>query len=103
MQYKKQRNYVVKLNKQEKKIFFHSVDPKGLKPKTFWQACKSLFTSNTPLGTERLLLVQDNEIISNDFDIATIFNNYFNNITSKLAIKNWDKLGRRRRSYSQCY
>ena len=94
MQYKKQRNYVVKLNKQEKKIFFHSVDPKGLKPKTFWQACKPLFTSNTPMGTERLLLVQDNEIISNDFDIATIFNNYFNNITSKLAIKNWDKLGR---------
>ena len=94
MQYKKQRNYVVKLNKQEKKIFFHSVDPKGLKPKTFWQACKPLFTSNTHMGTERLLLVQDNEIISNDIDIATLFNNYFNNITSKLAIKNWDKLGR---------
>ena len=28
IQYKKQRNYVVKLNKQEKKIFFHNVDPK---------------------------------------------------------------------------
>ena len=38
--------------------------------------------------------MQDNEIISNDFDIATIFNNYFCNITSKRAIKNWDKLGR---------
>ena len=45
------------------------------------------------MGTERLFLVQDNEIISNDFDIATIFNNYFYNITSKLAIQNWDKLG----------
>ena len=51
MQYKKQRNYVVKLNKQEKKIFFNSVDPKGLKPKTFWQACKPLFTSNTHMET----------------------------------------------------
>ena len=57
IQNKKQRNYVVKLNKQEKKIFFHSVYQKGLKPKTFWQSCKPLFTSNTHIGTERLLLV----------------------------------------------
>ena len=72
----------------------NSVYLKELKPKIFWQACKSLFTSNTHLGTEKLLLVPDKKIISIDFDIAIIFNNYFNNITSKLAIKNLDKLGR---------
>ena len=38
----------------------------------------------------RVLLVENYDIISNQLDIANIFNNYFNTITDTLEIQEWN-------------
>ena len=84
--YRKQRNYVVNLNNKAKRSFFNNVIPQDTKSKNFWEACKPLFSTNSYTGEERILIVEDNNIITNNRNTATIFNEYFNNITRDLNI-----------------
>ena len=44
--------------------------------KKFWNTVKPLF-SNFNGGSQKITLIEDDKIISNDEDIARIFNNYF--------------------------
>ena len=41
------------------------------------------------MGEERILLVENTDVITSDEQIATIFNNYFNTITNSLNLKSW--------------
>ena len=86
--YKKQRNLVVSLNKKQKKAFFNSIDLDSDGNKSFWKACKPLFSKVDAMG-ERIILVEGDEIINNDNKIATVFNEYFNSITDGLEIPQW--------------
>ena len=87
--YRKQRNYVVNLNKKAKRSFFNNVSPQDTKSKNFWEAGKPLFSTNSYTGEERILIVEDNNIITNNRSTATIFNEYFNNITRDLNMPIW--------------
>ena len=42
--YKKQRNYVTKINKESKMLYFESLNPKK-QPKPFWDKCKPYFSN----------------------------------------------------------
>ena len=46
-------------------------------------------SSKSCVGSGRILLVENEEVISEDFKIASIFNCYFNNITDSLNLTNW--------------
>ena len=81
--YKVQRNLVVKINRQAKKDFLASSLPNS---KIFWKKVKSFLNSKGTTSFERILLVEDGEIVSNDGSIATIFNSFFNSITDNLNI-----------------
>ena len=88
--YKIQRNLVVKLNLKSKKDFFRGLDPKG-DSKPFWKKCSPYFSNkNYSSMDNRVLLVENYDIISNQLDIANIFNNYFNTITDTLEIQEWN-------------
>ena len=89
--YRKQRNLVVKLNKQAKNTFFNN-------PKTdltngakgFWDVVKPFFSNKGQAVGESIILIKGDEIISNDLDVATMFNKYFSNVTNSLEIQKWN-------------
>ena len=52
----------------------------------FWRTVKPLFSDKVQVPTS-LTLLENNNLISNDEEVAEVFNNYFANITDALGIK----------------
>ena len=85
--YKKQRNFCVKLLHQTKEKYFSDINVKSISDnKKFWKTIKPFF-SNKGLNTNNMMLVEDNEIVREEEIIANIMNNYFTNITTLLKLK----------------
>ena len=85
--YKKQRDFCVKLLRQTKEKFFSDINVKSISDnKNFWKTIKPFF-SNKGLNTNSMMLVEDNGIVRNEEIIANIMNNYFTNITTHLKLK----------------
>ena len=83
--FRKQRNYTNKLMKKEKKRYFSNLNMKNFTDnKKFWNTMKPLFSNQR--GSQNITLVKDNKIISNDDEIAEIFNNFFIRTVDKLEI-----------------
>ena len=88
--YKKQRNFVVHLNRKAKKLFFSKVGKKNCgQNKSFWKTCKPLFSNKTNRTDEKVFLLENKNLIHDDKNVADILNNYFINITSTLPIVKW--------------
>ena len=84
--YKTQRNYTRRLLKKEKKRYFHNLDIKNYTDnKKFWKTVKPLFSKNTG-GSQKITLVDGEEIISNDDEIAKTFNDFFIDSVKSLNI-----------------
>ena len=87
--YKRQRNFVVALNRKAQKSYFSKLNPSSIQTsKSFFQTFKPYF-SNKYTCAEKLLLLENGGIVSNDKTIAECFNDYFVNITHDLDIKEW--------------
>ena len=86
--YRKQRNLVVNLNRKSRSSFYHSITTQS-QSKNFWKECKPLFSNKINTMAERILLVENERIVSDDRDVATTFNEYFNRITETLDIPAW--------------
>jgi exonuclease III len=84
LSYCRQRNLVVKLNRQAKASFFENTDQNM--GKDFWKSCKPLFSENSVAGQERFLLLEDETLIQDEKHIVHLFNKYFTTITDSLAI-----------------
>ena len=80
--YKKQRNLVVNMNRRAKNSFFQDAMKSS---KTFWKAVKPYFNSKS-IFRERILLVENDEVLSEDEDVSSTFNEYFNRVTDNLEI-----------------
>ena len=87
--YKKQRNFVSNLNKRVKKQYFANLASE-VENKNFWATCKPLFSKKSSWMSEKLILIENNKVLNDDLEIATVFNEYFNNITSNLEIPEWE-------------
>ena len=84
--HKKQRNLVVKMNRKAKFDFYRSIEPRSIaNEKTFWKAVKPMFSNGNPMG-EKIVLIEDEVIISDDAMIAECFNSHFVNITDSLGL-----------------
>ena len=57
--------------------------------KKFWKTFKPLFSEKEVPGFGKLILVENETIISNNKDIAECMNSYFSHITDTLDIKKW--------------
>ena len=86
--YKIQRNLVVSLNRKSKKTLFNSLNPVS-QNQGFWKTCKPYF-SDKNVVEERILLVEGNKIVSDDKELSSVFNTYFNTITNTLSIPKWN-------------
>ena len=84
--YRHQRSLVVRLNRAAMRKFFSQLDPKEVgKDKTFWKTFKPLFTDKTS-GQNKIVLVENENIVNDDKIICEVFNSYFVNITDALPI-----------------
>ena len=66
MNYKKQRNYCTSLFRKEKKTFYDNIDISLITDiKKFWQTVKPFF-SEKHFGRKKMVLVENEKIVSND-------------------------------------
>ena len=85
--YTKYRNYCTGLFRKEKKLFYNNIDIKVVTDnRKFWKIIKPLF-SEKHFSSNKITLIEGEEIISNDQEIAELFNSFFANIVEKLDIE----------------
>ena len=58
--------------------------------KQFWSTFKPLLSHKFNPGGEKIILVENDKIISNEAEVASIFNDNFINITKSLNLPNWN-------------
>ena len=84
--YNKYRNYCTKLFRKEKKLFYNNLDIKLITDnKTFWKTVKPFFSEKNN-NRKKIVLLEGEEIISDDTDVAESMNNFFSNIVNNLNI-----------------
>ena len=70
-----------------KKDFFNNLDVKRVTDnKQFWKTVKPCLTDKT-LKDERITLIENEKVISDERELVKIFNEYFSNIVSNLDIQ----------------
>ena len=74
--FKKQRNYCVKLFRTEKKKYYNLDNTSITDNKKFWKTIKPVF-SDKRIGQQKIVLVENDDIISNDDKLANTFNTFF--------------------------
>ena len=85
--YKKQRNYCVNLVKREKKNYYDNLDIRKItNNKQFWKTTKPFFSDKHTIS-KTITLVEGENIISDDSEVAEIMNNFFSNGVDKLNIQ----------------
>ena len=85
--YKMQRNYCIKLLKRSKKDFYNNLNVKKVTDKKhFWKTIQPNFTDKV-LKDEKMVLVEDDKVITADTDLAEIFKDHFENIVDSLHIE----------------
>ena len=85
--YKTQRNFCTNLLRKTKKEYFSKLDIiKISDSKKFWKTIKPFF-SDKGLNCNKMMLSENDQIISDETTIADTMNKYFVNITKKLKLK----------------
>ena len=84
--YTKQRNFCVSLLRKVKREYFANLNEKNIADnKNFWQTVKP-FLSEKNKSREKITLVKNEEVISDDAEVVNALNNYFSNIVKNLKI-----------------
>ena len=84
--YKQQRNLIVSMNRKTKRDFYYSVDINAIDiDKKFWKVVKPMLSSGNPMG-EKIVLIEEGDVISDDKVIAECLNSHFVNITDTLSL-----------------
>ena len=91
--YTKYRNYCVNLFKKEKRKYYGNLDPKLIiDNKTFWKTVKPLF-SETKKDSRNIILIENEEIISNNKNVTNIMNDFFSKAVENLNIEGYSVEG----------
>ena len=99
--YKKQRNFVVKLNRESKTEYFDNIQTSE-NSKTIWDKCKPYFSNKHAHSDSKIILIEKENIITNKNEvvqketllvnkdeIAKTFNNHFSETVEKLNTFKW--------------
>ena len=85
--YNEQRNRCVKLVRSAKKAYYSNLSIKDVNDnKKFWKTVKPLFSEKVNKN-ENITLVENNNMISSEIEIAEKLNAFFSNIVKELNIK----------------
>ena len=82
--YKKQRNLCVNLFRKAKREYYSTLNPSVVADnKKFWTAIKPLFSDKVKLRN-KITLIEDENIFSEDKEVAEKLNSFFSNAVSNL-------------------
>ena len=90
IKYKKQRNLVVKLNKNCKKQFFDNLEIKN-NSKPFWDKCKPYFSNKHSKYYSDIcyMLIEKDKLLLKNKKVTYAFNSYFQSITDCFDLFEW--------------
>ena len=89
--YRQLRNKCVKLTKKVKKEYFENLNINSITDnKSFWRTIKPYFSEKTK-NMEKIVLVENNEIIMDNNTSSELMNDYFVNIAQNMAIPEFNK------------
>ena len=84
--FNKQKNYCNRLYKRERRDFYNRLDLKKITDNIkFWDTMKPLFSDKGGIR-DKIVLIEDNEIISESIEVAEKFNAYFSGTADSLGI-----------------
>ena len=87
--YSKHRNYCVNLLRKEKRKYYNNINLKLLTDnKQFWKTIKPFFSDKHNIS-RNITLIDDDEIISKDIEVAEIMNDFFSNAVANLDINGY--------------
>ena len=82
----KQRNFCVSLLRKVKREYFANINEKNIiGNRKFWQTVKP-FLSEKNKSKEKITLIKNDGIISDDLEVANTFNKFFSNVVKNLKI-----------------
>ena len=85
--YKKQRNFCSNLLKREKKKYYNNLNLNILKDnKQFWKTIRPFFSDKQKDYQADFTLIDNDEVTSNDNEVAEKFNNFFTDVIENLGI-----------------
>ena len=85
-EYKRQRSFCLKLLIKTKTESYSNLNVKYItENKLFWKTVKPSFTEKT-LKNERITLIENNKVVSDESKLVEIFCKYFGNIIQNLGI-----------------
>ena len=83
----KQRNKCVSLLRKTKKAYYSNLNIKDLVDnKNFWKTIKSFFSDKSN-KFKNISLLENGNLLTDDFEIAKTINKYFQNLVPNLALK----------------
>ena len=81
----KRQNFCVKLLRKTSKELYNNLNVKYItENKLFWKTVKPSFTDKT-LTDERIILVENNKVVSDESKLVEIFSKYFGNVVQNLG------------------
>jgi len=84
--YKQQKNFCSRLYKKERKSFYNNLDPSVVSDnKTFWKNIQPFFSEKRKVGN-KITLVQESQIISDDKLVSEEINSFFKDAASSIDI-----------------
>ena len=90
--YKKQKNFCSKLYKKERKKNYSKIDTrKKTDNKTFWKTITPFLSSKAP-SLSRIILIENEAIISDDQKVAEAISKFFVKAVDKLDIKEFKNI-----------
>ena len=85
--YKKQKNYVSRLYKKERRKYYTNLDIKKITDnKRFWSTMKPFFSDKGAETKRNITLVEGNDILTEDKDVANTLNSFFGDAVKSLDI-----------------
>ena len=79
---------VVRLNKKHKKEYFENLNVASIR-KPFWDKCKPYFSNKHAKGGSNIMLIEKDEILLKNKEIADVLNSYFDSATDSLDLFSW--------------
>ena len=84
--YRKQRNYCLKLRNKARRTYFNNMQSGNMSKNNFWKTLGPFFSDKIVKKAKKILLIENNEIISDNHKVAEIFSKYFSQVTDSLDI-----------------
>ena len=89
IRYTKQINFCVSLLRKTKKRYYENLNEKSVvENKLYWKTVKPLLSGKVA-GNDKIHLIENNELVKTDLEIAEILNNFFSNIVQNLDISRY--------------